>query len=104
MPRIMADNNVEGHLQELLNHLESKAWRELWAQLQYTRVTFEDLGLAREASDALLWQTCQDQGIILVTDNRNQKGPDSLEATIRARNQATNLPVITLSNAKRVML
>jgi hypothetical protein len=37
----------------------------------------------------------------LFTANRNQKGDDSLEATIRRENTPTSLPVLTLANAKR---
>jgi len=37
----------------------------------------------------------------LFTGNRNDEGPDSLEATLRAHNQITSLPVITLGDAMR---
>lgn len=41
--------------------------------------------------------------MLLLTDNRNMVGVDSLEQTIRDENRATSLPVITLSRADRVV-
>jgi len=39
----------------------------------------------------------------LITGNRNDDGPDSLEATIRNENQPESLPVITIGDADRVL-
>src|SRR5207244_10735975 len=63
--------------------------------------SFETLGLARNASDLVIWQTCQRHEIVLFTANRNDEGPESLEAAIRSYNQPSSLPVITLGNPKR---
>jgi hypothetical protein len=65
--------------------------------------TFRDLGLAPAASDAVVWQICQDQQIALITANRNADGPDSLEETLRTRNRPDSLPVFTVSDAQRVL-
>jgi hypothetical protein len=97
----MADNNLEGQFKHLLNRLQSEQWREFWEELALATPEFEDLGLARDASDAVVWQTCQDHEIVLFTANRNDEGPDSLEATIRRFNQASSLPVITLGDSER---
>ena len=40
---------------------------------------------------------------MLITGNRNKRGQDSLEAVIQAENQPDVLPVMTLSNADRVL-
>jgi len=40
--------------------------------------------------------------LYLLTNNRNDDGPNSLEATIRTRNAATRLPVFTFSDADRI--
>jgi hypothetical protein len=66
-------------------------------------LTFRDLGLAPDASDALLWQRCQEEQIILITANRNNDGPDSLEATLRTQNRPDSLPVFTVADAERVL-
>lgn len=50
-----------------------------------------------------MWRKCQSNQLILVTANRNAKGQDSLEATIRQLNTPDSLPVITLANARRLM-
>ena len=90
MPGIMADNDSEGQFAVLLAMLESGPWKEFWNSLDLTVTTFEDLGLPATAPDAVVWQACQDRQLILVTSNRNAEGPDSLEATLRARNEAAS--------------
>lgn len=101
MPGIMADNDVIGQFRTLLTILESKTWHDVWPGLKMTVETFESLGLATDAPDVLVWKTCQDRGVVLFTGNRNDDGPDSLEATIRSFNQAQSLPVITLGDPER---
>ncbi len=39
----------------------------------------------------------------MITGNRNDDGPTSLEATIRNENQPDSLPVITIGDADRVL-
>src|SRR5437016_777030 len=101
MPGILADNDVQGQFQELITLFDSKKWRKSWESLRLTIETFTTLGLARNASDLVIWQTCQKHEIVLFTANRNYEDPESLEATIRKYNQLSCLPVITLSNSKR---
>lgn len=60
------------------------------------------MGLAEHSPDVVVWQTCQAHHVVLVTGNRNNDGPDSLEATIRRLSQADSLPVITISNPQEV--
>lgn len=40
--------------------------------------------------------------MVLITGNRNDDGPDSLEATLRRANSPACLPVFTLANPKRI--
>lgn len=103
MPGIMADNDVQGQFKDLLKILGSATWRELWESTGLSVVTFPGLGLEPEAPDALVWQTCQAHEVVLFTGNRNDEGPDSLEATIRLHNRADSLPVVTLSDSKRFL-
>lgn len=51
----------------------------------------------------MIWRTCQREGLVLITGNRNKRGPESLEAVIQGENQLDSLPVITISNADRVL-
>ncbi len=99
MRGILADNSNLGHVAILLHRLQSASWREIWSSLNLLQLTFTDLGLAPDAPDSLLWQVCQQQQVILITINRNARGPDSLEATIRA----DCLPVLTLANPDRIL-
>ena len=42
--------------------------------------------------------------MILLTNNRNDDGPDSLESTLRTCNSASSLPVFTLGNADKILV
>ena len=78
----------------------SGGWLEL-VPLQLAR--FAEVGLSYDSSDRTVWRFAQENRMLLLTDNRNMIGPDSLERTIRNKNRADSLPVITLSRAGRVV-
>lgn len=103
MKAILSDVNIEGHVQILVDILESAVWQDVWALFNLQAYTFRDLGLDAKTPDATLWQVCQQQEIILITANRNDDGPDSLESTIRTMNTAHSLPVFTIADADRVL-
>ena len=103
MLRLMADHDVEGHLDVLLRIWTSIRWRALWQALDCRIESFERLGIRVDASDAEVWQMCQDNEILLVTGNRNEESQLSLEATIRNLGSARSLPVLTISRPGRVM-
>jgi hypothetical protein len=71
---------------------------DLWKALGLVLRHFEDVGLTADASDSLIWQTCQAYQLVLVTDNRNLESADSLEATIRQHNTVESLPVFTIAD------
>jgi hypothetical protein len=60
------------------------------------------LGLSPDSPDAEVWRTCQREGLVLITGNRNADDPDSLELVIRGENQPDCLPVITLADPRRM--
>ncbi|HVA50546.1 MAG TPA: DUF5615 family PIN-like protein [Pirellulales bacterium] len=101
MTGILADANIEGHLDFLFDLLTSKAWIEFWQALGIRYATFKEIGLAADDTDDVVWQCCQNNGYVLITSNRNQKGAASLEATIRERATSDSLPVLTLADAER---
>jgi hypothetical protein len=103
MRGILADTNIEGIMVHLGRIWLSDTWREFWFDLHLTIESFESLGLRADATDAMIWRTCQDLTLILITANRNADGPDSLEMVIRDENQPESLPVITLADARRVL-
>jgi hypothetical protein len=103
MRGILADINVVGQRDALLAIWTSEAWREFGSDLGLEVATFRTLGLSDNAADASIWRTCPSEELVLITGNRNDDGPDSLEATIRNENQPDSLPVITIANTDRVL-
>lgn len=103
MKGILADVNVQGHVQVLRYVWESQAWRDIWTDLGLSLYTFADLGLIVDASDAEVWHRCQQDQLVLLTANRNDDVPDSLEATIRSHNAPTCLPVFTLADSEGIL-
>ena len=100
---ILADANCAGHL-ALLLRLFHEGWRrDVWEALHLTPVSFADLELQADASDRDVWETCQRAHVVLLTANRNDEGPESLEATIQHHNTTESLPVFTLANDQRVL-
>jgi hypothetical protein len=100
---ILPDVNVQGHFDRVLDLWREQALLELWNELGQPLVTFEDLGLSRAATDAEVWAVCQRAEVVLLTANRKDEGPTSLEATIRQQNTPTSLPVLTIADANRFM-
>ena len=99
---ILADNDVGGAVTALRRVLESEEWAEFSAALVLRFVEFEDLSLARDASDRVVWQTCQEMGAVLITGNR-ASGDDSLEQVIRDYAGADSLPVVTIGDPQRLV-
>jgi Domain of unknown function (DUF5615) len=100
---ILADANCEGHLALLLRLLQ-EGWRhDVWEILHLTPLSLSDLGLQPDASDREVWEACQREQVVLLTANRNDAGPESLEATIHQHNTPASLPVFTLANDQRVL-
>lgn len=101
---ILGDNNLQGQMRINLATIENdETWREIWQSLNLSLLTFGDLGLMPDLPDAMLWEICQQQQIILDTANRNAEGADSLEVTLRTRNTPASLPVFTVADAARLM-
>jgi hypothetical protein len=100
---LLADANIQGHVALLTSRMQSEAWRDFWDLLDVRSLTFAEVELNPADSDAVVWQRCQERALLLVTDNRNARSFDSLEATIRAYNTPQSLPVFTVGDATRVL-
>jgi hypothetical protein len=61
-----------------------------------------DVNLSVDSSDRMVWRFAQEHRMLLLTDNRNMKGDDSLEQTIREEVTADSLPVITIGSLDRI--
>jgi hypothetical protein len=94
---ILADNDVGGAVAALRRIFESVEWATFSAMLDLRFIEFTDVGLARDASDPLVWHTCQEVGAVLITGNR-ASGDASLEHMIREHAGADSLPVVTIGD------
>jgi predicted nuclease of predicted toxin-antitoxin system len=97
--KILADHDIEGYAVTLLGTLAAEGWLEL---IPLELVTFDDVGLPIESTDREVWRFAQANEMILITNNRNMKGEESLEQTLREENTITSLPILTISNVKRM--
>jgi hypothetical protein len=82
--------------------MQAEPWKLFWDHLQLRYLHFADVGLDARSPDSLVWETCQTNELVLLTDNRNDDGTDSLEAIIRTRNALTSLPVYTIANVPQL--
>ncbi len=102
MLRVLLDENIDGYADLLSGHLFSPTWNDISSFLDVSIATFAQVGLAKGTPDEQIWQFCQDQQLYLLTDNRNDDKPGSLESTIQTRNLPTSLPVFTISDIPRL--
>ena len=102
-PTIRAEHDSAGQRQVLLRLLTSAEWHALWTELAVRVESFASLAVPTHTADAALWRLCQTQEIILITGNRNQDGPESLEAVIQTDNTAASVPVLTISEPQRIL-
>jgi predicted nuclease of predicted toxin-antitoxin system len=95
---ILADNNVIGQVAYLAQLMQSHGWEIFWQDLGLSLVRFQDVGLTAAATDVEIWHCCQAEELILITDNRNDDAPDSLNAAIRQFGSPDSLPIFTIAD------
>jgi hypothetical protein len=96
---VLLDNDLNGRWELFDGSLKHSGWSDLNL---FDFITFNEIGLAEDAKDREVWQRAQELGMILLTGNRNQDDDTSLEQTIREKNTYLSLPVITVSDPKRL--
>jgi hypothetical protein len=96
---LLVDHHLEGKARRLEHVLSAGGWDE-FAAIRF--VSLSQVGLAIDSSDQVIWRFAQTHGMLLLTDNRNMKGIDSLEQTLREENTAEALPVITIGSSRRL--
>jgi predicted nuclease of predicted toxin-antitoxin system len=94
----LIDYNLTGDAVLFLGTLSAEGWLDL---LPIRFLTFQDVGLPMDSSDRVVWQFAQTNQMILITANRNMKGGDSLEQTMREENTPNSLPILTIANPDR---
>ena len=98
MKGLIADANIRGHVEYLARRMQAETWADFWQALALVLRRFEDVGLSESSSDLEVWNVCQAEQLILITDNRNLDSEDSLEAVIRRNNTVESLPVFTIAD------
>jgi hypothetical protein len=98
MPGLLADVNVQGHLPYLVRLIDGIELLVILRDVGITFQTFPDCGLDPRIKDRKLWNHCQENGLVLFTDNRNHEDEDSLDATLQDSWHEGHLPVLTLAN------
>jgi predicted nuclease of predicted toxin-antitoxin system len=96
----LIDHNLKGHSLILFGVIASQGWLDL---LPIRFITLTEIGLSIDSNDREVWRLAQENEMILITANRSMKGKDSLEEVMRQENTSTSLPVITISNADRLL-
>ena len=95
----LVDYNLDGYAPVFLGILAKNGWLDL---LPINFVTFREVGLSMDSNDRILWCFAESNQMIILTANRNMKGKDSLEQVIREENTLASLPVVTISDIKRL--
>lgn len=100
MQIVLSDHNCEGQARAIFRALDQAGYLEL---IPLELRLFVDVGLPVNAEDLAVWQCCQDNGFVLLTGNRKTSDGDrSLESTIKRFSTPDSLPVVTISNLRRV--
>jgi len=97
--KFLIDYNLKGKSLILWGVVAAEGWLGL---IEINFLQFEDVGLPHDSSDLIVWKFAQEKQMILITANRNMKGKNSLEQTIREKNTDRSLPVVTISNVDRL--
>ena len=97
--KILVDHNIEGEAALLFATLQEGGWVEF---LDLGFVYFPQTPLDESSDDTTVWRYAQAQPALLLTDNRNRRGEDSLQATLERENHPLALPVLTVSSKKRL--
>ena len=96
----LIDHNLKGHALILFGAIASQGWLDI-VPIQF--VSFDEVKLAIDSDDKVVWRLAQQKQMVLLTANRSMKGKDSLEQTMREESTAKSLPVITIGNANRLL-
>lgn len=97
---VLVDYNLTGYVVLFQGTLASEGWLDL---LSVRFVTLKEANLSVDSNDRIIWRFAQSNQMLLLTANRNAKGEDSLEQTIREEGTATSLPVITIGSLDRLI-
>jgi hypothetical protein len=98
---VLFDVNIEGHQSYLMNLLAALDMTDIWERYGFRTFTVAAFGHTKSVRDRIIWNRCQAERLVLLTENRNDDGEDSLERTMADSLTADSLPVLTLANKGR---
>lgn len=101
MKGILPDVHMGGYVEYLIREMQSDYWAEFWSNLELSLVTFADVGLTETSTDLEIWQICQAEQLIFITDNRNADTEDSFAIAIQEHNTPDALPIFTIGELSR---
>ena len=96
----LIDHNLKGHALILFGAIASQGWLDI-VSIQFA--TFAELDIPTDSDDRIVWRLAQENRMVLLTANRSMKGKDSLEQVMREESTSASLPVVTISNADRLL-
>jgi hypothetical protein len=96
----LIDHNLKGHALIFFGAIASQGWLDI-VSIQFA--TFAELDIPTDSDDRIVWRLAQENRMVLLTANRSMKGKDSLEQVMREESTSASLPVVTISNADRLL-
>jgi hypothetical protein len=96
---VLLDANLTGLAAHLRSALQTSGWLQLVA-MEFA--TFPDLDLPYSLHDRAIWRFVQERQMPLLADNRNMRGANSLERTLREELQPSSLPILTIGSSDRL--
>ncbi len=99
--KILFDHDTEGYGVLLIAGLRETGWDQ---DLAFEFLRLRDLGLPDDCKDRDIWRRCQEDRMLLITQNRNSDDETSLQVTLERENTPDSLPVITIPYAEKLAL
>jgi hypothetical protein len=97
---LLADTNAQGHVAYLRQLLRATGLSEILSAVGLDVLAFTDVGLPLDIDDRSLWMWCQQNSLVLFTDNRNEDSAVSLQTALRELWKPGDFPVITVGDKK----
>jgi len=98
---ILVDECIDGYADDLIRLANDPFWQDFRNALGLQFVRFRHVGLPTGSTDRNVWQFCRARQFILITNNRNCDGPESLGVLIRTETDLDSPPVFTIGNMDR---
>jgi len=70
---LVADANIQGQVEYLVQRMQTDAWADSWQALDLVLYCFEEVGLSTSATDPEVWKVCRAEQLILITDQAHSR-------------------------------